>query len=87
MERYDVLYTRNNLSRLLSRVEAGEEFEISRRGKPVARIVPIEPKRGMTGREVVAWLEANPIPPSQQKTPEEVEAIIREIAEGREERE
>jgi prevent-host-death family protein len=79
MERYDVLYTRNNLSRIISRVEAGEEIEVSRRGKPVAKIVPLTPKRGMTGKELVAWLEANPIPKSQQKTTEEIDAWIEEM--------
>jgi prevent-host-death family protein len=86
MERYDVLYTRNNLSKLISRVEAGEEIEISRRGRPVARLVPIEPKRTMTGREIVAWLKANPVPPSQRKTPEEIDETIAEILAGREDR-
>ena len=31
------------LSRLLERLEAGEEVVISRAGKPVARLVPFEP--------------------------------------------
>lgn len=86
MERYDVLYTRNNLSRLISRVEAGEEIEISRRGKPVARLVPIEPeaKKFWSGKEIVAWLRENPLPASQQKTPEEIDETIAEILAGRE---
>jgi prevent-host-death family protein len=33
---------RRSLSRLLAQVEAGEEVEISRRGKPVARLVSVE---------------------------------------------
>jgi prevent-host-death family protein len=32
------------LSDLLRRVAAGEEFVITRAGRPVARLVPIEPK-------------------------------------------
>jgi antitoxin (DNA-binding transcriptional repressor) of toxin-antitoxin stability system len=31
--------TKNNLSRLLSRVKAGEEVMITERGKPIARII------------------------------------------------
>jgi prevent-host-death family protein len=31
-----------NLSRLLDRVETGEEFVIARAGRPVARLVPVE---------------------------------------------
>ncbi|MFB2555466.1 type II toxin-antitoxin system Phd/YefM family antitoxin [Herbiconiux liangxiaofengii] len=84
MERYDVLYTRNNLSKIISRVEAGEEIEISRRGRPVAKIVPLAPKRGLTGREIVEWLEQNPIPERRRKTAAEVDEIIREVLEGRE---
>lgn len=87
MERYDVLYTRNNLSKLLARVESGEEIEISRRGKPVARLVPLEEKRYWTGKELVEWIEANPLPAHLQKTPEEIDDIIREIIDGREDRE
>jgi prevent-host-death family protein len=35
---------KTNFSRLLQRVEAGEEITIARAGVPVARLVPIEPK-------------------------------------------
>jgi prevent-host-death family protein len=34
---------KTHLSRLLDRVEQGEELVISRAGKPVARLVPVEP--------------------------------------------
>lgn len=34
---------KTHLSRLLERVEAGEEIVIARAGKPVARLTPIEP--------------------------------------------
>jgi prevent-host-death family protein len=33
---------KTQLSKLLARVEAGEEFVIARAGTPVARLVPIE---------------------------------------------
>lgn len=32
------------LSRLLARAEAGEEVVIARRGRPIARLVPLEPR-------------------------------------------
>jgi prevent-host-death family protein len=47
---------KTHLSRLVERVEAGEEIIISRAGKPVARVVPIRaaaPRRepgGLRGR-------------------------------------
>jgi prevent-host-death family protein len=34
---------KTQLSKLIARVEAGEEVIIARRDKPVARLVPIEP--------------------------------------------
>ena len=34
---------KTNLSKLLARVSAGEEIVIARDGKPVARLVPIDP--------------------------------------------
>jgi prevent-host-death family protein len=39
---------KNQLSRLLERAERGEEIVITRRGKPVARLVPFQ---GMANRE------------------------------------
>ena len=33
---------KNHLSELISRVEAGEEIAVTRHGKPVARLVPVE---------------------------------------------
>lgn len=34
-----------HLSELLSRIENGEEIVITRRGKPVARLTPMEPAK------------------------------------------
>lgn len=36
---------KTNLSKLLARVEAGEEITIARAGTPVARLVPVRAKR------------------------------------------
>jgi len=36
---------KTNLSRLIARVEAGEEIVIARDDKPVAKIVPMEPEK------------------------------------------
>jgi prevent-host-death family protein len=36
---------KTHLSRLLEKVAAGEEIVISKRGKPVARLCPIDPPR------------------------------------------
>jgi prevent-host-death family protein len=37
---------KTHLSRLLMRVQMGEEIILARSGKPVARLAPIEPKSG-----------------------------------------
>jgi prevent-host-death family protein len=45
---------KTHLSRLLERVEAGEEIVLARNGRPVARLVPVRSARrrpgGMKGR-------------------------------------
>ncbi len=50
-----------DLSRLLDRVEAGEEVVISRAGKPVAKLVPIPASRP---RVPGAWKHLTPPPDS-----------------------
>ncbi len=41
MERIGVRELRQNASRYLKRVEAGEDFQVTQRGKPVALLVPV----------------------------------------------
>jgi prevent-host-death family protein len=43
MATVNVHEAKTHLSRLLERVEAGEEIVIARAGRPVARLVPLEP--------------------------------------------
>jgi prevent-host-death family protein len=45
MEPVNVHEAKTHLSRLLERVEAGEEVVIARSGHPIARLVPIGPTR------------------------------------------
>lgn len=40
-DRFNLHEAKTQLSKLVARVEAGEEIEIARAGKPVARLVPI----------------------------------------------
>jgi prevent-host-death family protein len=42
---------KTHLSRLLTRVSQGEEIVIARAGKPIARLVPVEPKRRVLGHD------------------------------------
>ena len=46
MAEVNVHEAKTHLSRLLLRVAGGEEIVIARAGKPIARLVPIEPKSG-----------------------------------------
>ncbi len=47
MSAVNVHQAKTQLSRLLARVEAGEEIVIARNGKPVARLVNYEGRRGV----------------------------------------
>lgn len=53
LDTVNVHEAKTHLSRLLERVERGEEVTIARAGKPVAKLVPVEPvkkTRGMRGK-------------------------------------
>ena len=43
LDTVNVHEAKTHLSRLLERVEHGEEIVIARAGKPIARLVPLEP--------------------------------------------
>ncbi len=53
LDSVNVHEAKTHLSRLLERVERGEEVVIARAGKPVAKLVPLDPrkkKRGLRGK-------------------------------------
>lgn len=49
---------KTHLSRLLDDVEQGEEIVITKHGRPVARLVPPQPRNESSGEAPVAWLKA-----------------------------
>lgn len=54
METVNIHQAKTNLSRLLARVELGEEIVIANRGLPVAKLVPFHPvsnRRESLGRD------------------------------------
>jgi prevent-host-death family protein len=57
METIGAFEAKTHLSALLERVAHGERFTISRHGKPVARLVPIEPDDLASRRAAVARLK------------------------------
>jgi prevent-host-death family protein len=60
MARYSVAEAKNNLPKLLDKVLAGEEVTITRRGEPIARIVPEAPMGAPLDLE---WLDSHRITP------------------------
>jgi prevent-host-death family protein len=49
MERIGVRELRQHASAWLRRVAAGESFEVTDRGRPVALLVPVQPEGGLEG--------------------------------------
>ena len=54
MKKATVRELRNHYSRLLGEIEAGEEILITRRGKAVAKLIPVNPEEGQS----VDWRKA-----------------------------
>jgi prevent-host-death family protein len=46
---FNIHDAKTNLSRIIARVEHGEEIVISRAGTPVAKVVPLSPRARRTG--------------------------------------
>jgi len=68
MKVLNVHEAKTHLSRLLDRVAAGEEIVLGKNGKPVAKLVPIQPVTRKPGRlkgkiKIVADFDA-PLPQS-----------------------
>ena len=80
MSTHNVLDARNNLSRLIAESERGEDVVITRRGAPVARIVPVGPVDIVqSGRLLVEWIDSAPLPPRLSRLSREIDAQITEI--------
>ena len=47
---------KTHFSQIIEKAEKGEDFIITRRGKPVAKIIPFEQKKEMTFKEAVEQL-------------------------------
>jgi prevent-host-death family protein len=57
IQQIGVVEAKIRFSQIINEVEHGANFIITRRGKPVARIVPFEKKPEMTHREAVAVMK------------------------------
>jgi prevent-host-death family protein len=61
MSRHSVVDAKNNLSELIARAEAGEEVVITRHGRPVVELRPLQPARATPRRMSqadIAWLDS-----------------------------
>jgi prevent-host-death family protein len=52
---------RQNLSALLDEVKQGREIVITERGRPVARLVPVGPRRGRGFPDLSAFRRSMPV--------------------------
>ncbi len=75
LEQVNMHEAKTHLSRLVERVEGGEEIVISRAGKPAAKLVPVaqakQGKRTLGGWEGKVWMVSD----------EEMKKVDQEIAE------
>lgn len=77
----NILEAKNRLSQLIKRAQSGEDVVIANRGRPVARLVAADKSVGNaaekgTGRAILDWLIANPLPDYARRSAEEIDAAI-----------
>lgn len=70
---------RNDVSAVLRRVEAGEEFIVTVSGRPVAELRPIRGARGAFAAFVAAMAERPPLTPEQRAGLEALDAEIEQM--------
>jgi prevent-host-death family protein len=75
MDQVNVYEAKTHLSRLLDRVEAGEEIVIGRAGRPVARLVPYT--QSYEPRRPGAWRGRVHLADDFDELPEDLDAAFR----------
>lgn len=75
MQIVNIHEAKTHLSRLLERVAAGEEIVIARAGKPLARLMPLEP--AARDRPLGIWAGQVQIAEDFDDLPDEVAAAFR----------
>lgn len=79
MSSYSVAEAKNDLPKLLDRMLSGEEVVITRRGKPIGRLEPIEKPAKPQPKVDLEWLRNVRIKPL---TPIDGPALVREMRDG-----
>ena len=83
MPTYSVFDARNSLSRLIEESRKGRDVVIAKRGRPVARVIPVDDgPDDFTGETLAAWLAANPMPDRLRRSADELDAQIAEARDG-----
>jgi prevent-host-death family protein len=80
LEKVNMHEAKTHLSKLVERVEDGEEIVISRAGKPAAKLVPIPPLEG--GKRKLGLLKGKLEMPSDEEWAEMKREAAREIEES-----
>ena len=62
MKTASVAEAKSHLSSLLAEVATGDEVLITRRGKPVARLIAEAPGEGFGWSDLHQWVSASPVP-------------------------
>ena len=63
---------RNHTAEILRRVEAGEEFEVLRDNRPVAKIIPLKPRR--------QWIPSAELIPRLERLGPDPTCLLAELA-------
>ncbi len=78
----NILEAKNRLSQLIKSALDGEEVIIANRGRPVVRLVPAHAPETIaqhgTGRAILDWLRAHPVPEHARRSAAEIDASIEE---------
>ena len=80
LESVNMHEAKTHLSKLVERVEGGEQIVISRAGKPAAKLVPVE--RPQPGKRVLGTLRGKIELPSDEEWAEMDREIERDFAES-----
>lgn len=78
MTHYSVAEAKNNLPKLLNRMLSGEEVVITRRGKPIARVNPIQATEPQPQVDI-EWLRRVRVKPLVET---DGPALVREMRDG-----
>ncbi|MBU2753379.1 type II toxin-antitoxin system prevent-host-death family antitoxin [Acidithiobacillus sp. CV18-2] len=78
----NILESKNQLSQLVRRAQQGEEVIIAHRGVPVVKLVPVAAVPAEVRRNVLAWLQHNPLPTSLRRSAQELDSAIEQERQG-----